>query len=291
MIRHDAQLSKNWRPWWRGVWIRNFDQAGEWKQEQWWRTGRELLVLNGEKVFVSSGKKKARVRKETNVVSGMRVMIVPKNQTTMPPHLPSHPCHEVEVYRRRDVSEAKVTVVPLSNNRADMIWRVLACDRLVNVGILPSVNFTKQKRLAKTLEKCMFPHHKVDKQPNKKPKKGFYSPKRREIDDKNAVAIVKIVPQLGCVLPDSETLESQRGKQSPWNPMQVLDQFEKYCSPSLRFVKQVSGKRKDHRLEKYKSNFLVSEVPTLWNLKTDLTKRLKDNSDAPMAKHGILPKI
>ena len=61
-------------------------------------------------------RKKASVRKKTNAVSGMRVTIVPKNQTTMPPHLPSHPFHEVEVCRRREVSTAKVTMVPFFDN-------------------------------------------------------------------------------------------------------------------------------------------------------------------------------
>ena len=41
-------------------------------------------------LLVTSGKKKASVRRETSAVSGMRVTIVPKNQTTMPPHLPRH---------------------------------------------------------------------------------------------------------------------------------------------------------------------------------------------------------
>ena len=46
---------------------------------------------------------------------------------------------------------------------------------------------------------------------------GYYSHKRRESDDKNAVAIVKFVPQLGCV---SEALVS---KKQPWrNPMQKV---------------------------------------------------------------------
>ena len=40
--------------------------------------------------------------------------------------------------------------------------------------------------------KCLFPHHEVDEQPNQKPKKGYYSHKRRESDDKNAVAVVKL---------------------------------------------------------------------------------------------------
>ena len=39
------------------------------------------------------------------------------------------------------------------------------------------------------------------------------------------------------------------------------ERFERYASPSLRYVKGVSGKRKDHRLEKYKSNLNISEVP------------------------------
>ena len=74
----------------------------------------------------------------------------------------------------------------------------------------------------------MFPQHKVDEQPNKKPKKGHYSHRRRESDDNNAVAFVEIVPQLGCVSQDSEAWVSQRGKQSWGNPMQrVLGSIRK----------------------------------------------------------------
>ena len=53
------------------------------------------------------------------------------------------------------------------------------------------------------------------------------------------------------------------------------DQFDEYDSRSLRFVKQVSGKKKGPSLGKIKSKFHISEVPTLRNLKTDLRKRLK----------------
>ena len=38
------------------------------------------------------------------------------------------------------------------------------------------------------------------------------------------------------------------------------DQFNKYDSHGLRFVKRESGKTKDHHLEKYKSKFLISEM-------------------------------
>ena len=83
-------------------------------------------------------------------------------------------------------------------------------------------------------------------------KKATIHPKRRESDDKNAVAVVKIVPQLGCVSQDSVALVSQRGKQPRGNPMQkVLNAInsKEFDSLSPRHVARVYGKRKDHRLE------------------------------------------
>ena len=92
------------------------------------------MALKEEKVPVTSGKKKASGLKETNAVSGMRVTIVHKNQTTMPPHLLSHPFHEVEECRGKELSEAKVTI---------------ARGRLVNIGIRPSANSIKMKRVVR----------------------------------------------------------------------------------------------------------------------------------------------
>ena len=62
----------------------------------------------------------------------------------------------------------------------------------------------------KARDKCLFPHHKVDEQQKKEQNKGYDSQKS---DDKNAVALVKIVPPLGCVSQDSDALASQWGKQ------------------------------------------------------------------------------
>ena len=139
----------------------------------------ELICVEGGKGICYQWKKP--VRKETNAVSGMRVTIVHKIQNPKPPRILSHPCHEVEVCRGRGVSEAKVTMVPLFDNRADISWKEPARNRLVNIGILPSVNFAKQKRSAKP---------------------GISVCSRiivRESDDKHSVAILKIVPHLGCV--------------------------------------------------------------------------------------------
>ena len=83
------------------------------------------MSLKEDKAFVTSGKEKASVRKETNAVSGMRVTIVHRNENPMPPHLLSHPCHEVEVCRGKEVSEAKVPMVPFFDNRAESIERYL----------------------------------------------------------------------------------------------------------------------------------------------------------------------
>ena len=100
-------------------------------------------------------------------------------------------------------------------------------------------------------EKFLFPHDKVDDQPNKKPKKGYYSHKRRESDDKNAVAIAKSVPQLDCVSQDSEALVSQRGKSKPGENrcQKSWDRSKEFDSLSPRYVTRVSRTRMDHRME------------------------------------------
>ena len=109
----------------------------------------------------------------------------------------------------------------------------------------------------------MFPHHKVDEQPNKKPKKSDHAQKVRENDDKNAVSIVKIISQMGCVSQDSEPSEFQKKRSiGETRCKKSWDRFEEYDSLSLRYVKHVSGNRKDHRSEKYKSKIVISEVPT-----------------------------
>ena len=90
------------------------------------------MALKEEEVLVTSGKKKASVRKETDAVSGMRVTIVPKNQNTLPRRLPSHPSHEVEVCRKKSIHG--------KSNYGSILRQTCR---------YPSVNSTKQKRAAK----------------------------------------------------------------------------------------------------------------------------------------------
>ena len=79
------------------------------------------MVLKEEKLFVTSGKKKARIRKETNAVSGMRVTIMQQNLHQKPLHLLSHQHQEVAVRREKGASEAEVRLAELFDNRADTI--------------------------------------------------------------------------------------------------------------------------------------------------------------------------
>ena len=111
---------------------------------------------------------------------------------------------------------------PFFDNRADIICKVLARGRLVNIGICPSAISIKMKRVVSQETRVSFPHHKLDEQPNKKPKKGYYSQRRRGSDDKNVVAIVKIVPQLGCVSQDSETSGLPKSVKYLGNPRQKV---------------------------------------------------------------------
>ena len=59
----------------------------------------------------------------------------------------------------------------------------------------PECQFYKSESDCKCGNKCSFPHRKVEEQPNKKQKKD---------GDKNAVAFVRDVRLLGCVLQDTE---------------------------------------------------------------------------------------
>ena len=133
----------------------------------------------------------------------------------------------------------------------------------------------------------MFPQYKVDEQPNKRLKKGS---KKEKVKTKGAVAIAKSVSQLGCVSQDSDALASQGTKEFRENPRKVLNVIQRVRSLSPRYVTRVSGTRRDHRLEKHKSNLDISGVPTLWNSRIGPTKRLKDKSDVPKARLGILQK-
>ena len=119
----------------------------------------------------------------------------------------------------------------------------------------PECQFYKNELGCNAGDRCLFPHHKVDEQPNKMPKKSDHSPKKEEkattrmqwlLRDLYLRWIVSRKTRSYWILKEANKPGETRCKKS-W------DRFEEYDSLSLRYVKQVSRKGKDHRLKKYKS--------------------------------------
>ena len=103
----------------------------------------------------------------------------------------------------------------------------------------PECHFLKSEMGCTFGDKCSFPHWKVEEQPSEKPKKG---------GDKSAVATVKDVRLLGCVLQDTEPAgilsDSTQEAQKSWDP------FNEYDSKELRCVRRTSEKTKVPSLKK-----------------------------------------
>ena len=185
-------------------------------------------VEGGEKVLLTSGKKKGQCSKGDHCSfrhqSDDRAQ---KPENTLSPHIPSQPSQEVEVCRRREVSKTKVTMVPFFDNRADILWKVFARERLVNIGILPTVNFTKQKRDAKPeISACSRIIRLMNNQTNGQRKVIIHT-----TEEKATSRMLWLLWKLyhnRVASQDSDALVSQRGKRSWGNPMQkVLESIRK----------------------------------------------------------------
>ena len=134
------------------------------KQEQWSRIERAWVALKGGKGICYQWKEKGQCWKGNECCFR----------------------HESDDHAPTDAAKA---APPSGRSHTSRILRqpcryylkrVLVRDRLVNIGILPSVNFTKQKRDGKARISAWFPHLKVDEQPNRRPQKGYYSQKKEK---------------------------------------------------------------------------------------------------------------
>ena len=121
----------------------------------------------------------------------------------------------------------------------------------MNIGITPSVNFTKKKRAAKTEVSVYSRIIKLtNNQARSQKKKRAITLKNGESDDKGAVAFVKTPPQFGCASQDSEPSASLKGVESgDTRSEKFWDQLDEYNSQSAP-VKRWSKKINDHRLKK-----------------------------------------
>ena len=160
----------------------------------------------------------------------------------------------------------------------------------MNIGVLPNVKKTKQKQDVKPgMSVCSRIMRLMNNQTKSQRKAN--SQQRRESDDKNAVAIVKNVPQLGCVSQDSAALVSQRGKQHRGNPMQkVLGSIRKVRFTQSTLRQASIREKKGPSLGKIQVKPQPQRSPHAMKLEDPSLKRLKDKSDVPKARLGILSK-
>ena len=151
---------------------------------------------------------------------------------------------------------------------------------IVTFGIVPNVNSISLNRSVKFGTECSFRHWKVEEQPHRRPKTG---------GDRSAAATVKDARQLSCVPQDVEPPESAAisGKGIKNLGTKSTSTIRKSCAVSSKDPRQ----QRTVAWGKFKSNFLISTAPTLWNLRTNLRWKQKDKSDAPAETRGDLPRM
>ena len=215
--------------------------TGELKQKQCSKIVMDSVVLKEEEVLAISGKQKVSVRDETNGVSDTRVMIVKKPTPKAAPPTPRGRSASRKRSLRGRSQCGKSNRQPCKNFLKGTCTK-LPCD----YWHPPECQFYKSESGCKFGAECSF----RTEQPNKRPKKG---------GDKSAVAIVKSVRQLGCVSQDAEPPESVKiSRKGP----EVLGPIRRVRSTRAALRQANIVKKRVRQQDKYKSNFLISAVPT-----------------------------
>ena len=124
----------------------------------------------------------------------------------------------------------------------------------------PQCRFYKKETGCKARDKCLFPHHKVDEQPNTKPKKGYYHPKKRKRRQKccsyceNCTTTGLRLARLGCVgFIKWKTVQGKTDAKS----------LGMNSKSTIHPVYATSSKYPGKERTIAYSNILISEVPTL----------------------------
>ena len=165
------------------------------------------------------------------------------NRTTM------SKCVEEEKYPRQ-----KVTIGPFFDRRADIIWNVLAREHLVNIGIRPSANSIKMKRVVRLETSVCF---RITRLMNNQIK----SPKRATSQKENAVAIVMSVSQLGCASQDALVSQGRKSRGSLMQKVLAPIQRVRFTKSTLRHASIREKKRpslgKDVKVPRQRSPYAL----------------------------------
>ena len=136
------------------------------------------MVLKGDKEVGVSGKQKDSVREETNAVSGTTAMSV-RNQLQKLLHPLSNQHREVEVRRENNVRGRSQS--GKFNRQPCKYFLKGTCTRsLCEYWHPPECQFFTTESGCEAGDKSLFPQHKVDEQPNKKPPKRATIPAKEE---------------------------------------------------------------------------------------------------------------
>ena len=209
--------------------LRSFD-ARHWRIESGAvvRRRKGIIGVWRRKRSLTSGKKETSVRKEDRC----SVRHDTQDRAQKPDTF-----HEIEACRGREVSEANVSMGSILRQPGRYYLKGTCTRTSCEYWHPPECQFfffkKKKKRVCKAGDKCLFPHYKVDEQPNKKAEEGATSKKKETGKTRMLCLFVKSVSQLGCVSQDSDALESQGTKESRRNPMQKV--FEP--TQRVRFTK------------------------------------------------------
>ena len=136
---------------------------------------------------------KAKGEEKSEVSGTMRISV--QNRHQKPLHLLGLHHQEVDVRREKGASEAGVRLGRPIDSCAKTSRKVVAPNYLVTAGILPNVSFFCQNRVENSAITARLHTSRLKDNPAKTPKKD---------GDKSAVAKMKDVRQLGCVLQDTE---------------------------------------------------------------------------------------
>ena len=114
-------------------------------------------------------------------------------------------------------------------------------------------------------DKCLFPHHKVDEQPNKEPKKGYYSPKKKRKRRQECSGYFENCTKIGLRLARLGCVGFSKSQTVPGKPDAKSLGIDSKSTVHSVYATSSKYRRREKAiaLEKYKSQILICEVPTL----------------------------
>ena len=243
----DAQLSENFKRWCREVKIRNsdYETLTPGTENRNTDSGQEsrkgLSGVEGGKGKCYQWKEKGQCSKGDQCSfwheSNDRAQkLTPKAATPSEPSM----SRGRSVSRKRSV-RGKSNPVMISRQPSKYLYEITLW-----VWAFSRVSILINRIGCKARDKCLFPHHKVDEQTNKEPKKELPSPPKEE---KAKTQLLSLLWKLYHSWVESRKTQiigiskRRRVSEKP-DATSFGTNFDKYDSPSLRYVKQVSGKKR-----------------------------------------------